>query len=174
METMVQLKNNLYLPAPNVTLDYVKNRGFSVFGMSKMAYMYTSLTLGLEYVWNVALRIYKIYDRMGRFGCRITTRSEFYQAMINSSMICWMNLETGHLEFRNVRLAYKNDEIVDIPYCCIELDHEVKSTCNFTRYLSLWKKLSIEDWVLCKRGLEKDNSYLKFLSNSRKRKLYIF
>ena len=138
---MVQLKNNLYLPAPNVTLDYVKNRGFSVFGMSKMAYMYTSLTLGLEYVWNVALRIYKIYDRMGRFGCRITTRSEFYQAMINSSMICWMNLETGHLEFRNVRLAYKNDEIVDIPYCCIELDHEVnrililKSSCNFTTYV---------------------------------------
>ena len=139
---MVQLKNNLYLPAPNITLDYVKNRRFSVFGMSKMAYLYTSLTLGLEYVWNVAVRIYKIYDRMGRFGRRLTTRSEFYQAMINSSMICWMNLETGHLEFRNVRLAYKNDEIVDIPYCCIELDHEVnrilisilKSTYNFTRY----------------------------------------
>ena len=37
-----------------------------------------------------------------------------------------------------------------------------------------WSKLSIGDWVLCKRGLDGDNSYLKFPFNFRKRKLYIF
>ena len=34
--------------------------------------------------------------------------------------------------------------------------------------------LSIGDWVLCKRGLDRDNFYSKFLFNFRKRKLYIF
>ena len=33
--------------------------------------------------------------------------------------------------------------------------------------------LSIKDWVLCKKGLDGDNPYLKFLFNFRKRKLYI-
>ena len=131
MNTMVQLKNNLYLPSPLCTPEYVKNREFSVFGMSKMAYFYNSLTIGLEYVWNVSLRIYQIYDRIGHFGCRITTRSDFYQAMINSSMICWMNLENGHLEFRNVRLGYNQTDIIDIPYCRIELDHEVSTLSLF-------------------------------------------
>ena len=35
-------------------------------------------------------------------------------------------------------------------------------------------ELSIGDRVLCKRGLDGDNFYLKFLFNFRKRKLYIF
>ena len=34
--------------------------------------------------------------------------------------------------------------------------------------------LSIGDGVLCKRGLDGDNSYLKFLYNFRERKLYTF
>ena len=33
---------------------------------------------------------------------------------------------------------------------------------------------SIRDWELRKRGLDGDNSCLKFLLNFRKRKLYIF
>ena len=43
------------------------------------------------------------------------------------------------------------------------------SMCVFS-YLDL----SIGDWVLCKRGLDGDNFYLKFLFNFRKRKLYVF
>ena len=40
--------------------------------------------------------------------------------------------------------------------------------------IEIGQNLSIGDWVLCKRGLDGDNSYLKFLFNFRKRKLYIF
>ena len=66
-----------------------------------------------------------MYDGRGRFGRRVTLQSEFYQAMINSSMICWMDLDSGHLEFNNLRMPYKQTELIDIPYCRIELDHEV-------------------------------------------------
>ena len=40
--------------------------------------------------------------------------------------------------------------------------------------LCITLNLSIGDWVLCKRGLDGDNSYLKFLFNFKKRKLYAF
>ena len=62
-----------------------------------------------------------IYDGKGRFGRRVTLRGEFYKAMINSSMICWMNVDSGHLEFRDLRMPYRQA----VQYCRIELDHEV-------------------------------------------------
>ena len=35
-----------------------------------------------------------------------------YRVVSDNSIFCWMNLENGHLEFRNVRLAYKNDVLL--------------------------------------------------------------
>ena len=87
-----------------------------------LSFLFLFSTLGLEYVWNILLRIYMIYDRKGRFGRRVTLRSEFYKAMINSCMICWMDVDSGHLEFRNLRMPY----VQAVQYCRIELDHEVK------------------------------------------------
>ena len=95
-------------------------------GIRMICLKFMILISGLEYVWNVLLRIYKIYEGVGRFGQRFPSRGDFYQAMINSSMICWMDLDSDHLEFRNLRMPYKQTETVDIPYCRIELDHEVK------------------------------------------------
>ena len=40
--------------------------------------------------------------------------------------------------------------------------------------MKIYYLLSIGAWVLWKRGLDWDNTYLKFLFNFRKRKLYIF
>ena len=77
------------------------------------------------------VRIYKMYERVGRFANRITSRHDFYQAMINTSMICWMNLDSGHLEFTKMRLVYNQTDVIDIPYCRIELDHEVN--CMFLK-----------------------------------------
>ena len=37
-----------------------------------------------------------------------------------------------------------------------------------------YSTLSIGDWVLCNRGLDRNNSYLRFFFNFKKRKLYIF
>ena len=57
----------------------------------------------------------------------MTLRNEFYKAMINSSMICWMDVYSGHLEFRELRMPYRQVEIIDVKYCRIELDHEVNT-----------------------------------------------
>ena len=45
---------------------------------------------------------------------------------------------------------------------------------HLKRIWAIDEMLSIGDWVLCKRGLDGDNSSLKFLFNFRKRKLHIF
>ena len=68
-------------------------------------------------------RIYMMYDGV----CQTTLRGEFYKAMINSSMICWMDVDSGHLEFRDLRMPYRQVEIIDVKYCRIELDHEVNT-----------------------------------------------
>ena len=87
--------------------------------------MYTTMTLGAEYARNALVRTYKSYFDIGRFGCKITTRNDFYKAMVNSSMICWMNMESGHLEYTNVRFCYNGMDVIDMKYCRIELNHEV-------------------------------------------------
>ena len=46
LESVVKLKQNLFLPNSEFSLDYVKNRAFSVYGMSKRAFMYNYLTIG--------------------------------------------------------------------------------------------------------------------------------
>ena len=123
MEERIYIKNNNFLPIFDD--DQISKRAFSLNGMSKKDFMYNNLTVGLEYVRNALTRIFKTYEEIGRFGNRITSRNDFYQAMINTSMICWMNLETGHIEFTNFKSVYNNTEIINIPYCRIELDHEV-------------------------------------------------
>ena len=109
------MKSNNFVPV----FDQVSKRGLSLNGMSKKDFMYNELTIGLEYARNILGRVFKTYEEIGRFGNRITSRSDFYQAMINSSMICWMNLETGHIEFTNFKMVYSNTEIISIPYCRI-------------------------------------------------------
>ena len=125
LDARIYVKNNRYIPTSDFNIDYMMKRSMSVYGMSKSAYMYNNLTLGMEYVWNCLVRIYKLYEEVGRFACKITSRGDFYPAMINTSMICWMDFETGHIEFTNMRLIYNQTDVIFIPYCRIELDHEV-------------------------------------------------
>ena len=47
-------------------------------------------------------------------------------------------------------------------------------TLEWSTKLKIGLNLSIKDWVQCKRGIDGDNSCLKFLFNFRKRKLNIF
>ena len=126
MDERIHIKNKHFLPTPS-TLDFdsIPSRGFSVYGMSKRDFMFNNLTLGLEYARNGLERIFKMYEGIGRFGNRATTPSDFYQAMINTSMICWMNSDTGHIEFSNIESVYKNTDTIRIIQCRIELNHEV-------------------------------------------------
>ena len=46
---------------------------------------------------------------------------------------------------------------------------ESEKKLNSAQTVKLFTRPSISDWVLCKKGLDRDNSYSKFLSNFRKR-----
>ena len=135
MDSKVCVRNNHFFPTSDFNLEYVLKRSMSFYGMSKKQFFYTNMTLGVEYARNSMIRIYKMYERVGRYGNRITSRHDFYQAMINTSMICWMNVESGHLEFTNMRLVYNQTDVIDIPYCSIELDHEVN--CMFFEIIAI-------------------------------------
>ena len=79
---------------------------------------------GIEYICNYLMRIYKIYAGIGRYAHRITTREDVYAGLVNSSMICFMNLETGHLEITNIRLCYNTTDVINVDKCLIELNHD--------------------------------------------------
>ena len=89
------------------------------------SFLYNSATIGMEFIHNYLIRIYKMYAGIGRYA-KHTTKEDFYLGMINTSMACWMNLETGHLEFQNMRLCYNTSDVMNITYCRIELNHDTK------------------------------------------------
>ena len=101
-----------------------------------------------------------------------------YMCMYLNFQITWI------LSMTSVTFAMKNPQFsaLNVTLLMKECGHNCYSTnivytYDFT-YIFIWKisyrfTPSIRDWVLCKRGLDGDNSCLKFLSNFRKRKLYI-
>lgn len=113
---------NHFHPVPEV----LHLRGMSLYGMTRLDFLYNVMTIGPEYVRNYLVRIFKMYGRIEPYNRRITTHHDFYLAMINTSMICWMNLDSGHLEFTNMHLYYNGADTIDISYCRIELDHDAQ------------------------------------------------
>ena len=33
-------------------------------------------------------------------------------------------METGHIEFKNMRMCYNTKDVIEVIYCVIELDHD--------------------------------------------------
>lgn len=116
-------KQGAYMPA-GVNLEGVIARSVAFYGMKLSSFLYTEATLGLEYPRNVFWRIFKLYARVGRMRHMKTTPHEFYMGMVNTSMVCYLNAETGHLEFRNLRLTYNETDVRDYKLIVIELDHK--------------------------------------------------
>ena len=35
-----------------------------------------------------------------------------------------MNMSTGHIEIHNMRVCYNKNDVIEVKYCLIELDHD--------------------------------------------------
>ena len=65
-----------------------------------------------------------MYARVGHYGSRSPTPSEFYLAVINTSIATWINSKSGHIEMKNQKVVYNKTSNINIKYLRIELDHE--------------------------------------------------
>ena len=65
-----------------------------------------------------------MYARVGHYGSRSPTPSEFYLAVINTSIATWINPKSGHIEMENQKVVYNKTSNISIKYLRIELDHE--------------------------------------------------
>ena len=87
MDSKVYVGSNHFFPTSDFNLEYVSKRSLSVYGMTKRQFFYTNMTLGAEYARNSLVRIYKMYERVGRFANRITSRQDFYQGNLLTANI---------------------------------------------------------------------------------------
>ena len=129
-------------------------RSASYYGMTFWSYLFTDLTVGFEYRINTLVRIFKAYGHVGRFASRKTTREQFYNAMVNTSMICWMKYKTGHLVFENLRLPFQDTSVIDVKYIKIELDHVNK---KFLRLTIVMKDDSLDEHIVGDEDKTGDN-----------------
>ena len=120
-----QVYNYRWMPQ-GMNIRYAIDRSVSYYGLTLSSYLYNGVTIGLEYAANVLLRIFLAYSHADPKWKYKTSRSDMYLAMVNTSMICWMDFKTGHLRLENLRLPYKDTSVINVKYITIDLDHEKK------------------------------------------------
>ena len=124
--------NRRWVPK-GLNITYAMRRSASYYGMQLGAYLYNQATIGVEYPLNIFFRVFLRYAHIGRFSPkRRTTRCDMYQAMVNTCMISWMDFETGHLRFENLRLPFQDTSVININYVTIDLDHDKQEFLGMT------------------------------------------
>ena len=121
-----QMRDYRWVPQ-GMNITYCILRSVSYYGMSLQSYLYNQMTIGVEYPLNTLLRIFLSYSHVGRFSPRNkTSRTDMYLALVNTSMISWMDFRTGNLRFENLRLPFQDTSVINVKYLTIELDHETQ------------------------------------------------
>ena len=86
-------KNCSFFPV-DLKLGDVQSGSLACYGISAHSFLYNSATIGMEFIHNYLLRIYKMYAGIGRYT-KHTTREDFYLGMINTSTFNGMLDEFG-------------------------------------------------------------------------------
>ena len=121
-----QVYNYRWVPQ-GLNITFAIARSASYYGMWLGSYLFNQFTIGIEYPMNVLFRIFLAYSHVGRFApSNKTSRSDMYLALVNTSMICWMDFKTGNLRYENLRLPFKDTSVINVKYITIDLDHEKK------------------------------------------------
>jgi hypothetical protein len=89
--------------------------------MSFGSYLWTALTIGVEYRLNVAWRFASFFLGFGRFGNLKNDAGQLYQLVMNTSLACYIN-KAGHAEFHDFGLPYRGG-MRTFARIALELDH---------------------------------------------------
>ena len=81
-------------------------------------------SMAFEYICTGFVKSILTYAKIGRFATHVTTARDLYSMIINTSLICWLNTETGHLEFQDVSIVKLKHSKASISQLTVELDHD--------------------------------------------------
>ena len=109
---------------PKWTLADVRRRGFASVGLTLLAYLRLTFTLGLEYRLNVMYRYFMVKFGFGAYGAQRNTPAGLYRFAINTSVACYIDTATGHVEMYDTAVFSKDNSIKLLKRITLELDHE--------------------------------------------------
>ena len=87
---------NLHFTPSKFSKGMSELRGYALYGCKQLDFMWITFTLGFEYFFNALQRIYGMYGNSGKYAKKHTSRGDFYQAMINSSMGMKIEISKSH------------------------------------------------------------------------------
>ena len=111
---------------PKLTVDDVERRAFSDLGMSLWAYLRDLFTWNLEYKIQAIWRVVATDLRIGRYARRTCTDADVYQMVINVTLACYIDVDTGHCVLYDTTMPWKQDQTKNWHKIIIELDHNNK------------------------------------------------
>ena len=117
-------------PHPIVTFKEWLERGMAVFGMRPFLFFKEQFTVGLEFRLRVLVDFVRYDLGMGRYGQKCRELEQYpkamYQFLMNSSMICFLDANTGNFIAYETTLPWQQHEVKTWYRIDIFPDHQLQ------------------------------------------------